>query len=737
MLALLAALAVATPLSPTAPLPEAYAITVSGGVTLGSHEAGYLYVMSEALKRSGRAVVPMTTGASAGSANGLATALASCSPTVDDPASTYLYDLWVPRGIDEGIRPEEATRTSLFTQAPLLDGLAAFDRLWAEGLPESCDVAVAIPVTRLEALPVRLNPDLALPRQTFRFAFRIQGRGAGVTPRIDNLVDPGAVVPQLLLPLTGEASDLDLVRTVISASAAFPIAFPPVQIDYCTAEMDADDPTACPAATDTALFVDGGVFDNIPLRTAHRMTQASLVQADGRPTWTTDDNDPRPAWPGVRHIYIDPVIRGYPERPQGLVDVEDIGLSAYLATFTTGFIEHARSAELYTLAEERPDVMASTFVTYSRFPQASGFVSDFVGAFDESFREWDFTLGMVDAWLDLERMEGRAPLAGRRALAPLLDTEAWAPMACLASWTDPSMTEYRDRCDGDDKLKLRILTQVALDRVYSECRGQDPETVDAWNHDACSRAARGELPPELVPNDFDEPSEHLREEGEGEFSHFLRLLAAYDFALDDLGVSADRARFAPSAMADALVPAIDAMAKQQPDIASQRLLEVVGRQGLGLAFAPPSDPAHLYALTGTQFELGSSIRLNEDAPWLRLNAALQMDGVLSLLIPDRESFNAGIAAGLSFDLRARQPGPARPIVGLRAAAQLGVLDDAAANPCRIDEGDARDCSQPEFQVFGAVELAELMRLQAEVDVMPWMPGDAIPVDVHLLIGLRF
>lgn len=718
-------------------LPEAWAITVSGGVTLGNHESGYLYVLTEALKRSGAAAVPITTGASAGSANGLMSALDLCDGPLDDPRETMGWNLWVTQGFEVGVVPERATATSLFSPQALRDRLGPLDAVWARGLPTRCDVVVAIPVTRLEAMPVRLNESLALPRQTFRFVLRIRGRGPGVAPELSNLVDTGAAVPQLLLPLTGDpASDLDLVRDVVLASAAFPLAFPAVPLSYCVADVDAPDPTACPVATEQALFIDGGVFDNIPLRTAHRLTGALLRVGEEGPAWSVDPADPRAPWPAVRHVYIDPVIRGYPERPDGLGAQGELGLGEYLAAFAGGFVMQARSAELYALAEERPDVMAATFVTWNRYPQASRYVENFVGAFDTSFRRYDFALGMVDAWLDLGRMEGEAPARGRAALEPLLTTEAWAPAACLLSVMEPSRAALRPACEGEDLRNVRILAQIGLDQVYSICRGQDPAAVDPWGHAHCTLAARGALPPELVEGDFAAPIDRLRREGEGEFAHFLRLLAAYDYALDDLGLDPRRARHAPSAMADALVPAVDAMARRQPDLPTQRLLRAVGRQGLGLAFAPPSDPAHAYLLTGTLGEVGGTVRLSDDATWLRWNVGLQADGFLSLLVPDRERFNVALATGPELDLLARKPGPFRPLLALRVAMQAGVLDQLGSIACD-PQRDTRDCTQPELQGLAAVEIAELVRVQGELDVLPFLPGDAIPLDVHLALGIRF
>ena len=109
MLVLLTALALSAE-------PAAYGITVSGGVTLGNHEAGYVYTLVEGLKRSESAVVPITTGASAGSVNGFLAAVQGCRAPQDDPTQTLFWNSWVPLGIDDGIDEDAATRVSMFTK---------------------------------------------------------------------------------------------------------------------------------------------------------------------------------------------------------------------------------------------------------------------------------------------------------------------------------------------------------------------------------------------------------------------------------------------------------------------------------------------------------------------------------------------------------------------------------------------------------------------------------------------
>ncbi len=182
--------------------PLRVGLTVSGGVSLGTYEAGYLYMISEALRRSAPDTeLVIATGASAGSINSLATAVASCLPPVDDPAQDLGYRLWVDVGLDGLLDKDRATAVSMLHREKIEERWGLVEALWRQGLPEDCEVMVGAPVTRFHGAELPMDSRLHLSRQTLYFAVRIEGRGPGQPPRISNVVDHRARVPQVLLPL--------------------------------------------------------------------------------------------------------------------------------------------------------------------------------------------------------------------------------------------------------------------------------------------------------------------------------------------------------------------------------------------------------------------------------------------------------------------------------------------------------------------------------------------------------
>ena len=69
---------------------------------------------------------------------------------------------------------------------------------------------------------------------------------------------------QILLPFDEhDGSDVDLIFKAAYATSAFPIAFKPEQIEYC--RSDGQSNNCKNKKLETAKYVDGGFFDNVPL----------------------------------------------------------------------------------------------------------------------------------------------------------------------------------------------------------------------------------------------------------------------------------------------------------------------------------------------------------------------------------------------------------------------------------------------------------------------------------------
>jgi Patatin-like phospholipase len=723
---------------------RAVALVISGGASLGVYEAGYTYALGEVLKRQGD-TLRVATGASAGSGNALLSALSSCTPPNDFPTRDPGYRFWLAQQFDSVFRPAATTAVSAFTPASgLADLRRALAQVWRDRLPASCDVSVGITVTRLIPLDVTLKDELTVPRQLLYFTLRIRGRGDSLPPVIENIVDPGSRAPRLLLPVTrdsttatGTSGDRDALVQVIGASGAFPFAFPPVRLAYCIY------PTVAPAACREAggppadsggpgravhhdLFIDGGVFDNIPLGLASTLSLSR---------------------PGTRYVYLDPDLRAYPVAAPRVAASSSDALD-YAALMVEGFFTHARKTELYALLQGRSAVLDTSrlFLASNRFPQAGGFLGNFFGLFEREFRRFDFYLGMYDALHDLGSWPTLPTAQGRRSFEALLSTPEFLPLRCLRAWYDSSAATPPPDCDGDDLRDFRILAQVAIDRVYSQCRALDlelpPRALDSIPHGHCRRATHGALPPAFAPTVRPLDSTRVLRDtarGESELDYDLRLLAAYGFEFHDLGLPRREAGRARQALGRRLGAVIDLLATRQPSATLRRLLRL-GQVALGeyLYYEPP--PSWDYLVVGTVQEVGTSHAVTGLPGWLRLDAALRVQGVISLLTRDPNEFAVGVFAGPDFELRPLTAVGRMLTIAPRVGYKLSQGDRFGAAACGAarTHGDGRDCTQVVLQAAMSYIFYDRVRLQASFDYFPRkVDFDNRSYDIELALGVEW
>ena len=601
-----------------------------------------------------------------------------------------------------------------------------------------------------------------MARQEEKFVFRIRGRGPGLAPEVTNYPDRGYPLVQPLLPFAdrertdpaASATNFEVLSRVLFASSAFPLAFPPQEIGYCLHEpSELDDDLAialreCPAATRRARFVDGGVFDNDPLRLAYRTAVAGLRRTAGgglewAPAAHTWERVP-PA--GVFFLHLDPNHAAYPaERGE---EVED-GLADLFPTarlFLRSFLESAQSKELATLIEENPEVRNRMTLAGRDLPSASGQLLNFFGFFDREFRVYDFTLGMRDARAfvaeklepAVERARGepaRLTLPERAGAAER--PEAWRRFSCLRAVVDPSRADAREACRGLED--FRILLQVSLDRLYDHCARLPFDETVASVH--CKRAMEGASAPR-VPGVIWDGSELARDpESENEFEHTMRLLETYRFHFEDLGLEREDGARAMTRIRAELLRYVEALADKQPP-GQKAAIRILGKPAVNfLKYAPPE--LILHAAFGTASEVGlSSSRL--PTGFLRGTLALQIRGTTTLLGEETNIVSFTPALGLEIEPMFLSGPWFQLRFGVRAGYQLSTFDRFSVDSCDADRvvSDETSCSAPVAQGLLAVSIYERLRLQGVVEWFPrWLPPlDALSQHlfaVHLEIGWQW
>jgi hypothetical protein len=713
------------PPTDTAP---AVAMVISGGASLGVYEAGYIYAVGEVLKRQG-IPIRVATGASAGSGNALFAALNSCRAPNDSPARDLGYRFWVAQRFDSLFQPDSSTAISTFIATPGLNDLRhLLDEVWRGRLPEGCDVSLGIPVTRLTPLDVPLKGQLTVPRQLLYFTVRIRGRKDSL-PLIENTVVPGTRAPQLLLPLTADPVDdqtrnRDRLIEVIAASGAFPFAFPPVSLGYCIFPDVA--PHACHEPEHRDRFIDGGVFDNVPLGLAGALNRSSNPEPDQ-----------------TRFVYLDPDLRAYP-LPEPQAAARKPSVFSQGALIGQGFVHQARKTELFALLEERSTVLdpGRMVIASSRFPQASGYLGNFLGLFEREFREFDYYLGIYDALHDLAAWDQLPTDRGRQAVKALLAKSEWLPVRCLEEWYDSTATAASPACAGDGVRDFRILAQIAINRVYSQCRQLSPEQrAHPIANYHCRRAAAGALPPRIAQPVLPLDSTRILQDTTGketELDYNLRLLATYGFHFRDLGVPPGDSKGARRVLARRLREVIVALGDRQPT-AMQRVAVRLGTLAVGTIYyeAPPS---WWYVVLGTAQEIGGSKALPGLPDWLRLNAAARVEGIVSLMTQDPNRFAVGLFAGPDIELRPLTRLSHMITIAPRVGYQFSQADHFHSRTCDAarSRGDGRDCSQVVLQAAVSTIILEHLRLQMSWDYFTRkVDFDHRRYDVQIAAGVQF
>ncbi|HYG70619.1 MAG TPA: patatin-like phospholipase family protein, partial [Anaeromyxobacteraceae bacterium] len=567
--------------------PESAAVTVSGGVSLGAYEAGFLYYTLATIREDPNVELKLLTGASAGGLNALLSLLSACGGEARTPADSLLWKLWIPVGFDRLHVPGASTRLSVFSREWLEQEGARIEEEWNRGIDAECDVVLGVSTTRVKPRSLRTaGGALELPRMEEKFAVRIQGRGPGRPPRATNYVDASRPPEEAILvtDASGEIPFSEL-QDLLIASMSFPVAFPPAVLRTCTSAATARAGVCLPAEADEALYVDGGVFDNAPLRFAVQLAADGLraVEGEGAEWQEVPDRAGDALPPEMAFAVLDPDATEYPVPREREAVAETASIAALVGTLGVGFLDTARSKELLTLVEEHPEIAHGVLLPRRHFPAASAPLVAFLGFFEAEFRTFDFHLGMYDAWKMLERQveareEGRLRYPEPPGATGDGGVGGWAPLACLRAVYD-GVGSAADACGSADLADFRALLQLSLDGLYSACREVDEKDgAFPWRSAHCRRAAAGEPPP-VVPGvravEARGDGGWKREANEREIAYTMRLLGAYGFRFRDLGVPPGRGDLALERIRTKLGSAARALADAQPE--SHRA--AVGRAG--------------------------------------------------------------------------------------------------------------------------------------------------------------
>lgn len=271
-------------------------LSISGGISLGSYQAGVNFGLLEVYRHAAwnpqfrhSTEIPAyrlrtVTGASAGNINTLLWALEACTDlrtaegvyTSPAPESSLFWQVWLSIGWDRLFNPE-SPELALFDRRALIDmvvGPKVEKRMRDPRLVEGCAVPAGITLTRISPDTLWLQ-GLAIEtqRHVMPFTVLVDSDSAALGTRVrfiqETRIEPEDQFFGILVrpePHNGDVPFPTLLNAV-KASASFPVAFAPVEIDVWYPRTGRAAPH---------MFSDGGVFDNNPVgfaRNLYRLEQ--------------------------------------------------------------------------------------------------------------------------------------------------------------------------------------------------------------------------------------------------------------------------------------------------------------------------------------------------------------------------------------------------------------------------------------------------------------------------------
>ena len=352
-----------------------FSMVISGGVSLGAYEAGYNWAMIKMLNKirhQGNLVEPdlrSVTGASAGSINALLSAMYWCQkdsvPLHNSVEDNLFYETWVNLGIEDlAIMGEDLdNKSSLFTWKGLAKkGDLIIEHLKKPIFQKNCEVPLGVAVTKAKPIVEKIS-GINVKNQNFSVPLVFKEKnGQGI---VENKILPESTDFYLSIP--GIEKDRHKLINLLFASGAFPAAFQQIKLDY-----------AYKGKNHSAYFIDGGLYDNVPLDLT--------IALDDK---ATDFIFINPS--NIRKEIVVEEVEGKEVLPVGFI-------SSNLVPVFDSF-DIMQSMKLYDAINNnfRHNSNKKLILSSRYHPITGKFLAHFAAFLDQNFREYDYYVGVYDA----------------------------------------------------------------------------------------------------------------------------------------------------------------------------------------------------------------------------------------------------------------------------------------------------------------------------------------------------
>lgn len=387
-----------------------FALVISGGISMGAYQAGYNWALMKYYlsKRKDDKEIDFVSfaGTSAGSINALQSALTWCHKGPDNGNNSLsnnpFYDTWTAITLNDLLPYDESAyrkKEGYFTRKAFDDTVESIEKSLHLNIYEAnCSAPLGFSVTFSDPTP-SIDPATNLAFQDARrfvpLYLKTDARGRPYfTPNFDVNFTATALYlgkRQECVAFDSTYTDATVKQSVL-ASSAFPVAFSPVEIDYCygaTKEVQ----QACTRFRDGDLFVDGGVFDRIPLTL-------------GREQYGNAYNTTK-----VDYFFMNPDARRHfcgESKPMILSKLyaSRQWSNKNLISFVGGSVQTARSEALkHELDTYFPpgDIHRKLRLSSRAYPIVGITLNAFGAFFSRTFEKYDYFVGVYDAMYDIAK----------------------------------------------------------------------------------------------------------------------------------------------------------------------------------------------------------------------------------------------------------------------------------------------------------------------------------------------
>ncbi len=350
-------------------------MVISGGVSLGAYESGYNWAMIKMLntvRQNDSLIEPdlrSVAGASAGSINTLLSAMYWCQKdsvplknTVDD---NLFYETWVNLDIEDLIIEGEDSenKSTLFTRKGLEKKAAKIiEHLNQPIYRKNCEVPIGVSVTKVTPIVENIH-GVKVKNQHFSAPLTLKEENGKAI--ITNRNMPPSIDFYISIP--GIEKDKTKVIDLLFASSAFPGAFQQVKLNY-----------NYKGKNHSHYFMDGGLYDNVPLDLAITLDKKSS-------TFFFMD-------PG--NMRKEPIKMDEDKKEQ--IPLGFIGTNI-IPVFSS--FDIMQSMKLYdSINLNFRDNSDKKLILSSRYHPITGkFLAHFGAFLDQNFREYDYYVGVYDA----------------------------------------------------------------------------------------------------------------------------------------------------------------------------------------------------------------------------------------------------------------------------------------------------------------------------------------------------